>query len=96
MALADKPVTLTAEEVAELHKKLSKIRHDINGDLALIMAALELVRLKPDSMTHWIPKLSEVPAKIKGSLTQFSAEFEKALGIKPENPAPGDAPTRRV
>jgi hypothetical protein len=82
MVLPDKPVTLTAEEIAELNKKLSTMRHDINNNLSLVMAAVELVRLKPDSMTRLIPTLSEQPAKISESMTRFSVEFEKAFGIK--------------
>jgi serine/threonine-protein kinase len=33
------PVTLTIEQVDELNKKLSTLRHDINGDLALVVAS---------------------------------------------------------
>ena len=82
MVLPDKPVTLTADEIAELNKKLSTMRHDVNNNLSLIMAAVELVRLKPDSMDRMISTMSEQPARIGETIAKFSAEFEKVFGIK--------------
>jgi hypothetical protein len=81
MVLPDKPVTLTPEQIADLNKQLSTMRHDINNNLSLIMAAVELARLKPDAIPRMIATLSEQPAKISGSMTKFSAEFEKCLGV---------------
>lgn len=82
MVLPDKTVTLTAEEVAELNKKLSTMRHDINNNLSLVMAAVELVRLKPEVIDRIVSTLSEQPTKISETMSKFSAEFEKTLGIK--------------
>ena len=39
MGLPAHPVTLTVEQIEDLNRKLSTLRHDINGDLALIVAA---------------------------------------------------------
>jgi len=82
MVLPDKSVTLSAQEIADLNNQLSAMRHDINNNLSLIMAGVELVRLKPETINRMITTLSEQPAKISGNMTKFSAEFEKALGIK--------------
>ena len=38
MLLPAQPVTLTPEQIAELNKKLSTMRHDINNSLALVLA----------------------------------------------------------
>jgi hypothetical protein len=81
MGMPQNPVTLNAEEVAELNKKLSTMRHDINNNLAMIMAAAELIRLKPDMAPKMIDRLLEQPTKITDQIKQFSAEFEKAFGI---------------
>lgn len=82
MVLPDKPVTLTVDEVEELNRKLSTMRHDINNNLSLVMAAVELVRLKPDAINRMLPTLAEQPGKISETMTKFSAEFEKTFGIK--------------
>ncbi len=81
MVLPDKPVTLTPEQIAELNKQLSTMRHDINNNLSLIMAAVELARLKPEAVTRMITTLAEQPAKIGSSMTKFSTEFERIFGI---------------
>jgi len=46
------PVTLSVEQIEELNQKLSNMRHDINNNLSLILAATELIRHKPQSRTH--------------------------------------------
>ena len=81
MVLPDKPVTLAIEQISELNKKLSTLRHDINGDLALIVAAAELIKLNPSSAERMLTTLLEQPAKIRARADSFSAEFEKTMGI---------------
>ena len=78
------PVTLTADQSEELSKQLSNMRHDINNHLSLMMAAVELIRRKPEAAERMAPTLTEQPAKIAVSMKKFSAEFEAALGIKRE------------
>jgi len=75
------PVTLTIEQVDELNKKLSTLRHDINGDLALVVASAELVKLNPASAQQRLKLLLDQPDKIRKKMDQFSLDFEKALGI---------------
>jgi hypothetical protein len=81
MALPEQPVTLTPEQVAELNKKLSTMRHDINNNLSMVMAAAELAKLKPEMAEKMLTRLLEQPTKISSQLKDFSAEFEKALHI---------------
>ncbi len=81
MGLPSQPVTLTVAELEELNGKLSTMRHDINNHLSLIMAAVELVRYKPQVAERMIATLAEQPGKIAASLTKFSTEFERAFGI---------------
>jgi hypothetical protein len=81
MQLPSQPVTLTSEQIGELNKKLSEMRHDINNHLSLIIAAIELMRYKPDSAERMMHTLVEQPPRVAASLAKFSAEFEHFLGI---------------
>jgi len=81
MGLPTNSVTLTPTQVEELNKHLSTMRHDINGDLALIVAAAELIKLNPDPLPRMLATLSEQPPKIRDRADKFSAAFEKILGI---------------
>ena len=81
MALPTVPVTLSVQQIEELNRKLSNLRHDINGDLALIVAAAELIKLNPDILQRMLATLAEQPPKIRQKVDRFSAEFEKAFGI---------------
>jgi hypothetical protein len=81
MPLPSQPVTVAAQEVADLNSKLSAMRHDINNHLTLIIAALELTRHKPEMAERMLATLREQPPKIAEALVKFSAEFERAFGI---------------
>jgi prophage DNA circulation protein len=81
MPLPNQPVTLTVEQIGELHKKLANLRHDVNNDLALVTAAVEIIRHKPESTERMLSGLSNKPQKIAEAVTQFSRELEIALGI---------------
>jgi hypothetical protein len=76
------PVTITPEQAEELNKQLSTMRHDINNHLSLMMAAVELVRRKPEAAERMATTLTEQPGKIGDSMKKFSAQFENALGIR--------------
>lgn len=76
------PVALSPQQVDELNKHLSTMRHDINNHLSLMMAAVELVRRKPEAAERMAATLTEQPMKIGESMKKFSAEFEAAFGIK--------------
>jgi hypothetical protein len=81
MALPTGPVTLTVEQLEELNKRLSALRHDVNNHLSLIVAAVELIKFNPDMVTRMTATLSEQPAKIADEITKFAGEFDKILGI---------------
>jgi chromosome segregation and condensation protein ScpB len=76
------PVTLTEEQILALHQKLRDMRHDVNGRLANIVAAAELMRLRPDqSMAERLKLLLEQPHKASESLSEFSHALESTLGL---------------
>jgi hypothetical protein len=81
MPLPSQPVTLSVEQVAELNRKLSNLRHDINNQLSLIMAAVELIHYKPQTAERMMTTLTEQPPRIAAVLVKFSGEFEQTLGI---------------
>jgi hypothetical protein len=81
MAIPNNPITLTPEEVKELNAKLSHMRHDINNHLALIVAAVELMKFKPETRERMTNTLSEQAPKIIAEIQKFSTEFEQSLGI---------------
>ncbi|PYM13603.1 MAG: hypothetical protein DME18_08590, partial [Verrucomicrobia bacterium] len=67
--------------VAELHRKLSDLRHNVNNHLALMVAALELIRRKPDMIDRMLNSLTEQPHKILEEIRKFSEELERTLQI---------------
>jgi hypothetical protein len=81
MPLPNEPVTLTAAQVAELNDKLASMRHDINNQLSLIIAAVELIRYKPQTLERMMETLVGQPPRISASLIKFSTAFDKVLGV---------------
>jgi len=81
MALPSEPVTLSVAQLEELNRKLSDMRHDINNHLSLIVAAVELIRHKPQMTDRMVATLSEQPARITEAVRKFSHEFEQAVHI---------------
>lgn len=81
MGTPTNPVTLTPEQIAELNKKLTKMRHDINNHLSLIIAAAELLRFKPEMREKMSATLSQQAPRITEEVARFSAEFEATFGI---------------
>lgn len=81
MGLPSQPITLKIEQVEDLNKKLSSMRHDINNHLSLMMAAVEMVKYKPDMLGRMMDNLIQQPPKITAVVAKFSDEFDKSLGI---------------
>ena len=79
MAAPDSPVTLTPEQIEGLSALLADTRHNIN--LSLIIAALELIKRKPDSTERMVATIAQQPDKRMSEMRDFSGEFEKLLQI---------------
>lgn len=82
MELPGQPVTLTVEQIAELNQKLANFRHDVNNNLSLIVAGLEVVKSKPHLAERMMATVAEQPPKIVEAIAKFAAEFEKTLHLK--------------
>lgn len=81
MPVPSQPVTLSPEQLEELDKKLITMRHDINGSLALVVAALDIIRIQPAKLERMLATLAQQTPKITESLAKFSAEWDKTFGI---------------
>ena len=84
MGETEKVVTLNAEQVAELDRQLSEMRHQVNNYLTLITAATEIMGRKPDTAARMMESILQQPVKINREIRRFSDAFEKSLGIHHE------------
>jgi hypothetical protein len=82
MILPSQPVTLAVSQIDELNQQLSNLRHDINNHLALMMAAAEVIRRKPEAAERMAATFDEQPRKVTSAMLRFSAEFEKSFDIR--------------
>ena len=57
------------------------MRHEINNQLALVVAALELIRYRPELRDKMLDTVAEQSPKITAELVKFSREFEQMFGI---------------
>ena len=87
MALPTEPVTVSVEQLNELKQKLVILRHDVNNNLSLMMAATELIRRRPETADNiermWTPWRSP-SSRTKSpnpSCVQFARELEDVLQI---------------
>lgn len=84
MAAPDAPVTITPEQIDEISSRLSVVRHNINNHLSLIIAAVELIKRKPDSAERMTATIAQQPDKIMSEMRGFSEDFEELLRITKE------------
>jgi hypothetical protein len=75
------PLNLTDEQIFALHRRLRDMRHDVNGRLANIVAAAELIRLRPEAMEDRLRILLDQPHQAADAISHFSKDFETAFGL---------------
>ena len=85
MAVPSTPITITPEQLKDLNEHLTHMRHEINNQLALVVAALELVRFKPDLRDRMLETVGQQPPRITAEVAKFSNEFERIFGITRES-----------
>lgn len=81
MGLPDKAVTLAPDQIADLNRRLSMMRHNINNQLALVVAAAELIRRKPEMAPRLIENILQQPERVTQEMRDFTEEFEACFGI---------------
>ena len=87
MDLPTQPITLSVPQVEDLSRHFSSFRHDVNGCLALVVAATELIRYNPDVLKRMSNTLIEQPPKIAGKVREFIEHCERVLGMRPSDGA---------
>lgn len=81
MRSSPESVTLSGEEVRELKQKLSDLRHDVNNNIALMLAAVEMIRRRPETLESMLDSFARQPKKVTEAVAQFSKALESALRI---------------
>ncbi|HTD68399.1 MAG TPA: hypothetical protein VK846_17885 [Candidatus Limnocylindria bacterium] len=77
------PITLEVAQVEELCRHFSAFRHDVNGCLALVVAATELIRYNPSVVARMSKTLIEQPPKIAGKVREFAEQCERTVNLRP-------------
>lgn len=85
MDLPTHPLRLEAEQVEDLARHFSAFRHDVNGCLALVVAATELIRYNASVVTRMAGTLIEQPARIAGKTREFAMHCERVLGMRKDD-----------
>jgi hypothetical protein len=81
MGSPDHTVALTSEQVRDIAERLSRLRHDVNNHLSLVVAAAEMIQHKPEMGPQLLPTLLSQPQKISDRVQGFSEFLEGTLGI---------------
>jgi hypothetical protein len=71
------------EEVAQLQKKFSEIKHSINNALAVMMALSEMSQRRPDYAEKLASTVLSKAPQIVTSLQEFTQVLNEKAGQKP-------------
>ena len=75
------------EELVELQKKFSEIKHSINNALAVMMALSEMSQRRPDYAEKLATNVLTKAPQIVSSLQEFTQALNEKAGITPEGVA---------
>jgi hypothetical protein len=84
--MSDSPPVVTAEDLGELQKKFSEIKHSINNALAVMMALSEMSQRRPDYAEKLATTVLSKAPQIVSSLQEFTQALNDKAGPKPEGP----------
>ena len=82
-AKTDADRSITPEELAQLQKKFSEIKHSINNALAVMMALSEMSQRRPDYAEKLATNVLAKAPQIVSSLQEFTQALNETLGVKP-------------
>jgi len=74
---------ITQEELAELQRKFSEIKHSINNALAVMMALSEMSQRRPDYAEKLASTVLSKAPQIVSSLQEFTQILNDKAGVKP-------------
>jgi len=75
--------TLSAEELAQMQKKFSEIKHSINNALAVMMALSEMSQRRPDYAEKLATTVLSKAPQIVSNLQEFTALLNEKAGVNP-------------
>jgi hypothetical protein len=75
--------TIAQEELAQLQKKFSEIKHSINNALAVMMALSEMSQRRPDYAEKLASTVLSKAPQIVTSLQEFTQVLNDKAGQKP-------------
>ena len=85
--MSDPDRSITAEELAQLQRKFSEIKHSINNALAVMMALSEMSQRRPDYAEKLASTVLSKAPQIVSSLQEFTQALNEKAGVKPEGVA---------
>jgi hypothetical protein len=83
-AMSESNHTVSHEDLAELQKKFSEIKHAINNALAVMMALSEMSQRRPDYSEKLASTVLTKAPQIVSSLQEFTEALNEKAGPKPE------------
>jgi hypothetical protein len=75
--------TLSQEEISQLQKKFSEIKHSINNALAVMMALSEMSQRRPDYAEKLATTVLSKAPQIVTSLQEFTEALNQKAGTPP-------------
>jgi hypothetical protein len=75
--------TLSPEELVQLQKKFSEIKHSINNALAVMMALSEMSQRRPDYSEKLATAVLGKAPQIVSGLQEFTQLLNEKAGVKP-------------
>jgi len=84
LIMSDLEHTISQEDLADLQKKFSEIKHSINNALAVMMALSEMSQRRPDYSEKLASTVLTKAPQIVSSLQEFTQALNDKAGPKPE------------
>jgi len=82
--MSDPDRSITHEELVQLQRKFSEIKHSINNALAVMMALSEMSQRRPDYAEKLATTVLSKAPQIVSSLQEFTQALSEKAGAKPE------------
>jgi uncharacterized protein YpiB (UPF0302 family) len=82
--MTERSLSIPPDEVADLQKKFSEIKHSINNALAVMMALSEMSQRRPDYAEKLATTVLAKAPQIVTSLQEFTQALNEKAGPKPE------------
>jgi predicted nucleic acid-binding Zn-ribbon protein len=81
--MSDANRTITQEELVQLQKKFSEIKHDINNALAVMNAVSEMSQRRPDYAEKLASTVLTKAPQIVSGLQEFAQMLSEKAGVNP-------------